>query len=108
MATSTSISSRTKYTLPDLPYDYNALEPTISAEIMQIHHSKHHATYVTNLNVAEEKLAEAHAKKDVSAIITLGSALKFNGGGHLNHSIFWQNLSPKGGGEPSGKRLKEH
>jgi len=51
-----------KHTLPDLPYDYNALEPVISAEIMQLHHSKHHATYVTNLNVAEEKLAEAQAK----------------------------------------------
>lgn len=74
----------------------------ISAEIMQIHHSKHHATYVNNLNVAEEKLAEAKAKNDVSAIIALAPALKFNGGGHLNHSIFWQNLKPKGGGEPSG------
>ena len=54
--------ARAKHTLPDLPYDYNALEPTISAEIMQIHHQKHHATYVNNLNVAEEKLAEAQAK----------------------------------------------
>jgi len=95
-------STRTKHTLPDLPYDYNALEPVISAEIMQIHHSKHHATYVTNLNVAEEKLAEAKAKNDVGAIVALGPALKFNGGGHINHSIFWQNLSPKGGGEPTG------
>jgi len=69
---------------------------------MQLHHSKHHATYVANLNIAEEKLAEAQAKNDVNAIISLGPALKFNGGGHLNHSIFWQNLSPKGGGEPSG------
>jgi len=97
-----SLSSRSKHTLPDLPYDYNALEPVISAEIMKIHHSKHHATYITNLNVAEEKLAEAKAKNDVSAIVALGPALKFNGGGHINHSIFWQNLSPKGGGEPSG------
>lgn len=54
--------TRAKHTLPDLPYDYNALEPTISAEIMQIHHQKHHATYVNNLNVAEEKFAEAQAK----------------------------------------------
>jgi Fe-Mn family superoxide dismutase len=97
-----SSSSRGKHTLPDLPYDYNALEPVISAEIMQIHHSKHHATYVANLNVAEEKLAEAKAKDDIGGIIALTPALKFNGGGHINHSIFWQNLSPKGGGEPSG------
>jgi len=94
--------SNAKHTLPDLPYDYNALEPTISAEIMKLHHDKHHATYVANLNVAEEKLAEAKQKSDVSGIIALAPALKFNGGGHLNHSIFWQNLSPKGGGEPSG------
>jgi len=99
-------ASRSKYTLPDLPYDYNALEPTISAEIMKLHHSKHHATYVANLNVAEEKLADAVAKNDANAIIGLGAALKFNGGGHLNHSIFWQNLSPKGGGEPTGELME--
>lgn len=69
---------------------------------MQLHHSKHHATYVNNLNVAEEKLAEAKAKNDVSAIISLAPALKFNGGGHLNHSIFWQNMCPNGSGDPSG------
>ncbi|GAB6024988.1 Superoxide dismutase [Mn], mitochondrial [Chamberlinius hualienensis] len=96
--------NRTKHTLPDLPYDFNALEPVISAEIMKIHYTKHHATYVTNLNVAEEKLAEAQAKNDVSAIIALQPALKFNGGGHINHSIFWKNLSPKGG-EPEGDLL---
>ncbi|XP_071444471.1 superoxide dismutase [Mn], mitochondrial isoform X2 [Hetaerina americana] len=97
---------RFKHTLPDLPYDFNALEPVISAEIMQLHHSKHHATYVNNLNVAEEKLSEAKAKNDVSAIIALAPALKFNGGGHINHSIFWNNLSPNGGGEPSGELMK--
>lgn len=97
---------RMKHTLPDLPYDYNALEPTISAEIMQLHHSKHHNTYVANLNVAEEKLAEAEAKNDISTIISLQPALKFNGGGHINHSIFWQNLSPKGGGEPTGELME--
>jgi len=98
-------TSRAKHTLPDLPYDYNALEPTISAEIMKLHHSKHHATYIANLNVAEEKLAEAQTKNDISAIVSLAPALKFNGGGHLNHSIFWQNLSPKGGSEPSGELM---
>lgn len=69
---------------------------------MQLHHSKHHATYVNNLNVAEEKLKEAVAKGDVNAQIALAPAIKFNGGGHLNHSIFWQNLSPNGG-KPDGK-----
>jgi len=95
-------AQRNKHTLPDLPYDYNALEPVISADIMKLHHSKHHNTYVTNLNVAEEKLAEAKAKNDISAIIALAPALKFNGGGHLNHSIFWQNMCPGGTGEPGG------
>ncbi|KAK7869488.1 hypothetical protein R5R35_008200 [Gryllus longicercus] len=90
-------NERQKHSLPDLPYDYNALEPIISADIMKLHHSKHHATYVANLNVAEEKLKEAEAKGDVNTIISLGPALKFNGGGHINHTIFWQNLSPTGG-----------
>lgn len=99
---SVAASMRSKHTLPDLPYDFNALEPIISAEIMQIHHTKHHATYVNNLNVAEEKLHDAVAKSDVSAIIGMHGALKFNGGGHLNHSIFWQNLCPGGSGDPEG------
>merc|ERR1711862_312249 len=93
---SEAAGSRLKHTLPDLAYDYNALEPVISAEIMQLHHSKHHQTYVNNLNVLEEKLADAVAKNDVSSVIGLHGALKFNGGGHLNHSIFWQNLCPGG------------
>lgn len=92
-----SLSTRSKHTLPDLPYDYNALEPTISAEIMKLHHTKHHATYINNLNVAEEKLAEALHKKDTTSIIQLQKVIKFNGGGHINHSIFWKNLSPSGG-----------
>nr|QED22039.1 manganese superoxide dismutase [Cristaria plicata] len=93
---------RMKHTLPDLPYDYNALEPYISAEIMKLHHQKHHNAYVTNLNVAEEKLAEALAKKNLSQVISLQPALKFNGGGHINHSLFWEVLCPTGGGEPKG------
>lgn len=100
--TFSALSTRSKHTLPDLPYDYNALEPTISAEIMKLHHTKHHATYVNNLNVAEEKLAEALHKQDTTAIIQQQNVIKFNGGGHLNHSIFWHNLSPSGGGEPTG------
>ncbi|XP_055916364.1 superoxide dismutase [Mn], mitochondrial [Eupeodes corollae] len=85
---------RSKHTLPSLSYDYGALEPIISKEIMEIHHTKHHQTYVNNLNTAEAQLAEAQSKKDVSKIISLGGALRFNGGGHINHSIFWQNLTP--------------
>ncbi|KAJ3108504.1 Superoxide dismutase [Mn], mitochondrial [Phlyctochytrium bullatum] len=96
-----AVRPRAKHTLPDLPYDYNALEPFISAEIMQLHHSKHHQAYVTNLNVAEEKLADAVAKNDSSTVLGLNSALNFNYGGHVNHSIFWKNLAPQkeGGGD---------
>ncbi|KAE9552911.1 hypothetical protein FO519_003896 [Halicephalobus sp. NKZ332] len=97
---------RFKHVLPDLPYDYNALEPVISAEIMQLHHQKHHATYVNNLNVAEEKIQEAIAKGDIRTAIQLQSGLKFNGGGHINHTIFWTNLS-KDGGEPTGELLNQ-
>jgi len=99
-----SISTlRYKHTLPDLSYDFCALEPHINAEIMELHYSKHHQTYVNNLNVAEEKLAEATSKCDVSGVIALAPALKFNGGGHLNHSIFWETLSPNKNCEPEGK-----
>ncbi|KAL1122337.1 hypothetical protein AAG570_003742 [Ranatra chinensis] len=83
--------------LPALPYSLNALEPVICAEIMELHHQKHHATYVANLNAAEDNLKAAIEKCDLNAIISLQPALKFNGGGHLNHSIFWSNLSPNGG-----------
>ncbi|KAK9411707.1 pre-mRNA-splicing regulator WTAP [Crotalus adamanteus] len=100
------LASRKKHTLPDLPYDYGALQPHINAEIMQLHHSKHHAAYVNNLNIAEEKYKEALTKGDVTAQVSLQPALKFNGGGHINHSIFWTNLSPKGGGEPKGELLE--
>ncbi|KAJ1840469.1 Superoxide dismutase [Mn], mitochondrial, partial [Coemansia sp. RSA 2703] len=75
-------SIRSKHTVPDLDYDYNELEPVISAKIMQLHHDKHHATYVANLNAAEEKLHEAQAKGDVAAQVALQPAINFNGGGH--------------------------
>ncbi|KAK6986691.1 superoxide dismutase [Mn] mitochondrial [Biomphalaria glabrata] len=97
---------RLKHTLPDLKYDFNALEPYISADIMKLHYQKHHQAYVNNLNVAEEKLKAAVDKGDVNTIISLQPALKFNGGGHINHTIFWSNLSPKGGGEPTGDLLQ--
>lgn len=110
------LAVRSKHTLPDLPFDYADLEPVISHEIMQLHHQKHHATYVNNLNQIEEKLHEAVSKGflirrfwnefffwyigNLKEAIALQPALKFNGGGHINHSIFWTNLA-KDGGEPS-------
>lgn len=94
------------YKIPDMPYDFSALEPVISAEIMQLHYSKHHQGYVNNLNAALEKYRDAEAKSDIAAMIGLQSAIKFNGGGHVNHSIFWTNLAPVskgGGGSPKGE-----
>jgi len=96
---------RSKHTLPDLPYDYNALEPAISGQIMELHHDKHHATYVAGLNTAEEQYESALAAKDVKKQIQLQAAMRFNGGGHINHTLFWENLAPHkaGGGElPDG------
>lgn len=79
-------------TLPDLDYDYGALEPFLSGQIMELHHSKHHQTYVNNLNQLMEKQADAAAKGDTEALIQLQPGIKFNGGGHVNHTIFWTNL----------------
>lgn len=98
-----------KYELPQLPYDFSALEPVISGKIMELHYTKHHQAYVTNLNAALEKYQEAEKQGNVAAMIALQQAIKFNGGGHVNHSIFWTNLAPtlKGGGEtPKGDLLK--
>ena len=91
------------YTLPDLPYDYGALEPHISGEIMQLHHDKHHNTYVTALNDVLDKLAGARENGEFGAIVGLEKTLSFNLGGHLNHSVFWNNLSPDGGDKPDGE-----
>jgi len=93
-STFTTNTVTTAYKLPDLPYGYNELEPIVSAEIMELHHKKHHATYVNNLNAALEKYSGAQAKNDVATMISLQGAIKFNGGGHVNHSIFWTNLAP--------------
>ncbi len=90
------------YTLPDLDYDYSALEPYISAQIMELHHSKHHQAYVTGANTALEKMAEARDKGDFATLPKLEKDLAFNLGGHINHSVFWKNMSPDGGGEPTG------
>jgi superoxide dismutase, Fe-Mn family len=91
-----------KYTLPDLPYDYAALEPHISATIMQLHHDKHHQTYVTGANTALEQLAEARESGGLAYVNKLEKDLSFNLGGHVNHSVFWTNLSPDGGDKPVG------
>ncbi len=98
------------YELPDLPYAHNALEPHIDAKTMEIHHGKHHNTYVTKLNGAVENHSELASKpveelikriKDLPADIQ--TPVRNNGGGHANHTMFWQMMSPNGGGEPSGE-----
>jgi superoxide dismutase, Fe-Mn family len=91
------------YTLPDLPYDYGALEPHVSGEIMELHHSKHHATYVQGANTALEQLAEARDSEALATVNMLEKNLAFNLGGHVNHSLFWPNMSPDGGDKPDGE-----
>ncbi|WP_410599623.1 superoxide dismutase [Amycolatopsis sp. lyj-90] len=93
------------YILPDLPYDYSALEPAISARIMELHHDKHHAAYVDGANAALEQLEEARAQADFTAVNLHEKNLAFNLGGHTNHSVFWANLSPYGGGRAEGDLL---
>ncbi|KAI1371772.1 manganese and iron superoxide dismutase [Hypoxylon crocopeplum] len=97
--------TRGKATLPDLSYDYGALEPYISGKIMELHHKGHHQTYVNGLNSALETIEEAKAKGDDIQAAAVAPLLNFNGGGHKNHSLFWENLAPankEGGGEPEG------
>ena len=97
------------FTLPSLPYDFAALEPHIDAKTMEIHHGKHHQTYVNNLNAAIEKAPEL-ASKSLDDLMRNASklpeavrtAIRNNGGGHWNHSMFWQIMAPKAGGEPGG------
>ena len=93
----------TVYTLPELPYDYAALEPHISGTIMELHHDKHHANYVGGANTALEKLEAARESGDFAAINLYEKNLAFNLGGHTNHTIFWQNMTPDGQGHPSGE-----
>jgi Fe-Mn family superoxide dismutase len=97
------------FTLPKLPYEFNALEPHIDAKTMEIHHDKHHQAYINNLNAAIEKHPELASKsvedllKDLSAVPEdIRTAVRNNGGGHWNHSMFWEIMGPKAGGEPSG------
>jgi Fe-Mn family superoxide dismutase len=90
------------YTLPELPYEYSALEPHISGQIIQLHHDKHHNAYVQGANQTLEKLEAARANEDFGSIVGLEKTLAFNLSGHVLHSIYWRNMSPSGGGEPSG------
>jgi superoxide dismutase, Fe-Mn family len=92
-----------EYTLPDLPYDYAALEPHISGRVMELHHDKHHSAYVAGANTALEQLAEARDRGAFGTVNLLEKNYAFNLGGHVNHTVFWQNLSPDGGGEPDGE-----
>ena len=92
-----------RYVLPQLPYEYAALEPHITGQIMELHHGKHHAAYVANANTVLERLDEARDREDFTRIAALERSLAFNLSGHVLHSVFWRNLTPKGGGEPSGE-----
>lgn len=93
-----------KFTLPDLPYSYEALEPVLTRKIMFLHHAKHHAAYVSNLNAALASFSAAKASNDVTGMTNALQAIKFNAGGHINHSIFWKNLCPPkdASGRPEG------
>lgn len=100
------------FTLPDLPYDFNALEPYIDARTMEIHHGKHHQAYIDNLNKALEKAPALQGKTIEQIIGDLNSApeevrtaIRNHGGGHYNHSLFWRAMSPSGGGRPKGELL---
>ena len=90
------------YTLPDLPYDYGALEPHISGKIMELHHDRHHRAYVDGANKAIQKLSEARQQENFDNLAALEKAIAFNVSGHVLHSIFWQNLAPRAGGQPEG------
>lgn len=92
-----------KYSLPELPYDYSALEPHYSAPLLELHHGKHHAAYVEGANKTLEKLDAARETKDFSAINQLQKNLAFHLSGHVLHSLFWNNMTPGGGGRPEGE-----
>jgi Fe-Mn family superoxide dismutase len=91
------------HVLPPLPYAYDALEPHIDEQTMRLHHDKHHQTYVDGLNAAEKKLAEMRQSGDFAAVQAVQRALAFHGSGHFNHVVFWENMTPQGGGSPSGE-----
>jgi len=92
-----------RYVLPDLGYDYSALEPHYSARMLELHHDKHHKAYVDGVNATLEKLSGARAADDLTAIVGLEKALAFNLSGHVLHTVLWKNLSPDGGDRPTGE-----
>jgi superoxide dismutase, Fe-Mn family len=94
--------TKTKYTLPELAYEYGALEPHLSGRILELHHGKHHKTYVEGANTVLEKLEQARATGDFGSINQLEKNLAFHLSGHILHSIFWKNLAPAAGGKPEG------
>lgn len=94
-----------KYELPELRYDYSALEPHYSARLLELHHGKHHAAYVDGANATLEKLAAARADAQYDALNQLQKSLAFHVSGHVLHSLMWHNLSPDGGGQPDGELL---
>ena len=96
---STVVRAPPRVELKSLPYEMSALEPVISGHQLEFHYSKHHRTYVNNLNTLNQQAAEAMAKNDIAGYLKLASSIKFNGGGHLNHEFFWESLAPiKAGG----------
>ncbi len=99
---------KASYELPKLGYSFDALEPVMSKEMLEVHYSKHHKAYVTNLNDAMNEYLDAVSKNDLPRIVQLQGKIKFNGGGHLNHSLFWENLAPikDGKNKPSSSLLK--
>ena len=92
-----------KYELRELPYDYSALEPHLSGEILELHHGKHHKAYVDGANTTFEKLGEARSSGDFGTINQLEKNMAFHLSGHVLHSLFWTNMAPDGGGEPDGE-----
>lgn len=108
LATSSIGAVRTKVSLPDLDWDFGALEPHISSQINEIHYTKHHQTYVSGYNQAIEQHAEAKAKGEVKKTIELQKMINFHGGGYTNHCLFWKNLLPEkqGGGEPPAEETE--
>ncbi len=98
---------KTSYQLPKLPYEYNALEPIISEKTLKLHHTKHHQAYVDNLNKALDEYHQAELKNDMEKMLSLEGKISFNGGGHVNHSLFWETLAPVSkSGRPSAPLLQ--
>ncbi len=99
-------SEEAAYTLPPLPYPYDGLEPHIDKQTLELHHDKHHAGYVKGLNATLQKMKDARKAGDFSGIKHLSRDLAFNGSGHVLHTLYWENMAPKGGGTPKGKLME--